>query len=74
MYSSLERAIVHASTFSENSLSMRSGLATLEVLEREELGPRALRLGEESRADLREALAPLEIVKGVRGVALLCGI
>ena len=74
VYSSLKRAIVHTSTFSENSLSMRAGLATLEVLEREELGPRALRLGEEFRADLREALAPFEIVKEVRGVGLLCGI
>jgi ornithine--oxo-acid transaminase len=74
VYSSLERAIVHTSTFSENSLSMRAGLATLEVLEREELGPRALRLGEEFRADLREALAPFEIAKEVRGVGLLCGI
>jgi ornithine--oxo-acid transaminase len=74
VYSSLKRAIVHTSTFSENSLSMRAGLATLEVLVREELGPRALRLGEEFRADLREALAPFEIVKEVRGVGLLCGI
>jgi ornithine--oxo-acid transaminase len=74
VYSSLKRAIVHTSTFSENSLSMRAGLATLEVLEREELGPRALRLGEDFRADLRETLAPFEIVKEVRGVGLLCGI
>ena len=35
VYSSLKRAIVHTSTFSENSLSMRAGLATLDVLERE---------------------------------------
>src|ERR1700692_3050568 len=42
VYSSLKRAIVHTSTFSENSLSMRAGLATLDVLERGQLGPRAL--------------------------------
>jgi hypothetical protein len=29
---SLKRSIVHASTFSENSMSMRDGLATLEVV------------------------------------------
>ena len=46
VYSSLKRSIVHTSTFSENSLSMRAGLATLDVLEREKLGERALRLGE----------------------------
>ena len=33
VYSSLRRAIVHTSTFSENGLSMRAGLATLDVLE-----------------------------------------
>ena len=47
-YSSLKRAIVHTSTFSENSLSMRAGLATLDVLENEDLGARALYLGEPS--------------------------
>src|ERR1019366_3255558 len=36
VYSSLPRAFVHTSTFSENSLAMRAALATLEVLECEE--------------------------------------
>lgn len=74
VYSSLRRAIVHTSTFSENSLSMRAGLATLDVLEKEKLGPRALHLGEEFRAKLRSALAPYEMVKEVRGMGLLSGI
>jgi ornithine--oxo-acid transaminase len=74
VYSSLKRAIVHTSTFSENSLSMRAGLATLDVLEREQLGPRAMRLGEMFRAKLRQALEPFEIVKEVRGMGLLSGI
>lgn len=74
VYSSLKRAIVHTSTVSENGLSMRVGLATLDVLEWEKLGPRALRIGEQFRAKLRQVLAPFEIVKEVRGVGLLCGI
>jgi ornithine--oxo-acid transaminase len=74
VYSSLRRAIVHTSTFSENSLSMRAGIATLDVLEKEKLGPRALHLGEEFRAKLRSALAPYEMVKEVRGMGLLSGI
>ncbi|HXR32980.1 MAG TPA: aspartate aminotransferase family protein [Verrucomicrobiae bacterium] len=74
VYSSLRRAIVHTSTFSENSLSMRAGLATLDVLEGGKLGPRALRLGEEFRSKLRSALAPYEMVKEVRGMGLLSGI
>jgi len=74
VYSSLKRAIVHTSTFSENSLSMRTGLATLDVLEREELGPRALRLGVEFREKLRKALAEFDMVNEVRGMGLLSGI
>jgi ornithine--oxo-acid transaminase len=74
VYSSLKRSIVHTSTFSENGLSMRAGLATLEVLEREKLGTRATNLGEELRASLRQALAPYEMVKEIRGVGMLSGI
>ena len=74
VYSSLKRAIVHTSTFSENSLSMRAGLATLELLEGERLGPRALELGERFRLKLRQALEPYEIVKEVRGLGMLNGI
>ena len=43
VYDSLKRSIVHTSTFGENSLSMRAGLATLDVLVAENLGPRAWR-------------------------------
>jgi len=74
VYSSLKRAIVHTSTYSENSLSMRAGLATLDVLERERLGQRALQLGEQFRRRLRQTLEPFEILKEVRGMGLLCGI
>jgi ornithine--oxo-acid transaminase len=74
VYSSLRRAIVYTSTFSENALSMRAGLATLDVLEKEQLGPRALRLGEQFREKLRRKLAPYEIIREVRGMGLLCGI
>jgi ornithine--oxo-acid transaminase len=74
VYSSLKRAIVHTSTFSENSLSMRAGLATLEVLEQEQLGARAARLGESFREKLRAELSRYEIVKEVRGVGMLNGI
>jgi len=74
VYSSLKRAIVHTSTFSENSLSMRAGLATLELLEGERLGRRVSELGERFRTKLRQALAPYEIVEEVRGLGLLNGI
>lgn len=74
VYSSLKRAVVHASTFGENSLAMRAGLATLDVLERERLGERADALGECFRRRLSEALSPFEMVKEVRGAGMLTGI
>jgi ornithine--oxo-acid transaminase len=74
VYSSLRRAIVHTSTFSENSLSMRAGLATLDVLEMESLGHRATELGSQLRHRLQKELAPFEMVKQVRGLGMLSGI
>ncbi|HYM79506.1 MAG TPA: aspartate aminotransferase family protein [Candidatus Dormibacteraeota bacterium] len=74
VYSSLPRAFVHTSTFGENSLAMRAGLATLEVLEREALGQRAIDSGDYLRRQLAEALRDFEMVKEVRGLGLLIGI
>jgi ornithine--oxo-acid transaminase len=74
VYSSLKRAIVHASTFSENSLAMRAGLATLDVLARGQLGKRARSIGIELQKRLSDELSQFEMVKAVRGVGLLIGI
>jgi ornithine--oxo-acid transaminase len=74
VYSSLRRSIVHTSTFSENSLAMRAGLATLDVLECEHLGERCTQLGDFMRDQLREALSDFEMVKSIRGVGLLTGV
>ena len=74
VYSSLRRAIVHTSTYSENGLAMRAGLATLDVLEGEDLGNRATYLGDLLRARLTEALEPYEMFKAAPGLGLLSGI
>lgn len=74
VYGSIGRAIVHTSTFSENGLAMRAGLATLEALELEHLGERALETGGYLRTRLHEALSGYEMVKDVRGLGLLNGI
>ncbi|MGO9462201.1 MAG: aspartate aminotransferase family protein [Rhodomicrobium sp.] len=74
VYSSFKRALVHTSTFSENALAMRAGLATLDVLEDEELGKRAAASGERLRSALRERLSSYEMIAGIRGMGLLNGI
>jgi ornithine--oxo-acid transaminase len=74
VFHSLRRAFIHTSTFSENAMAMRVGLATVEVLIREHLVERADKVGAELRERLSEALTPYEMVKDVRGQGLLCGI
>ena len=74
VYDSLKRSIVHTSTFGENSLSMRAGLAALDVLVNENLGPRALAMGDLLRSRLREELSGYEMIAEVRGLGMLSGI
>ncbi len=74
VYGSLKRSIVHTSTFSENNLSMRAGLATLDVLEDGRLGERAASMGTLLREKLSQALAGYEMVQEIRGIGLLNGI
>lgn len=74
VYDSLKRSIIHTSTFSENALSMRAGLATLDVLVKEGLGVRAWALGEELRCRLQQELSGYEMVEQIRGLGMLSGI
>src|SRR5579864_7220575 len=74
VYSSLPRAFVHTSTFSENSLAMRAALATLEVLEEDKLNVRCKEAGQYLLTALNHALSGYEMVKEVRGLGLLLGI
>ncbi len=74
VFSSLSRAFVHSSTFGENSLAMRVGLATLDVLERENLGARAEASGERLRARLKERLSKFEMFEETRGAGQLTAV
>jgi ornithine--oxo-acid transaminase len=74
VFHSLHTAFIHGSTFSQNALAMRAGLATMQVLQQEGLAARAQFLGNEFREQLRAALTPYEMVKEVRGEGMLTGI
>lgn len=74
VYSSLHRSIIHTSTYSENALALRAGLATLEVMEAECLGDRSSHFGELLLERLREKLTGFEMIKDVRGLGLFCGV
>ena len=74
VYGSLNRSLIHTSTFSENGLAMRVGLAVLDTLEREDAGIHSAALGMYMRGRLRDVLGEFEMVKEVRGEGLFSGI
>ncbi len=74
VYSSFRRAIVHTSTYSENTLAMCAGLASLDVLEDENLGERAARMGEVLRRSLADRLSSFEMIRDIRGLGMLTGV
>jgi ornithine--oxo-acid transaminase len=74
VYSSVKRAFIHTSTFSENGLAMRAALSTLDVLAQEQLGLEAARKGRLLRELLEARLSGYEMFNTVRGKGLLNGI
>src|SRR4051794_3336936 len=74
VYSSLDRAFVHASTFAGNALAMAAGLATLAVIERDHVADRAARTGTRLAEGLRAMAEQYDYVADVRGRGLMIGI
>ena len=74
VFSSMDRAIVHSSTFHQGSLAMVAGLASLKVLDEENLMANATRMGK-LLMDGLEAMKPrFEFMKEIRGRGLMIGI
>jgi ornithine--oxo-acid transaminase len=74
VYSSIDRVFVHASTFMGNALAMTAGLATLHVLDGEQLVDNAIARGEELMAGLRAIAERQPTIIDVRGRGLMIGI
>jgi ornithine--oxo-acid transaminase len=74
VYTSFKRSIIHTSTYSENSLSMRAGLATLDVLAESNLGERGARLGQQLREKLTSRLSHYDMINDIRGLGMMSGI
>jgi ornithine--oxo-acid transaminase len=74
VFDAMERAVRHGSTFGGNDLAAAGALATLRVLDQQQLVARAQRLG----ALLLELTSPLveryEVVRDVRGLGLMWAI
>ena len=74
VFNSMDRALVHGSTFSKNNLAMAAGLATLEVIEQERLVENAARVGGQILAGLEPLVAHYELLSDVRGRGMMIGL
>jgi ornithine--oxo-acid transaminase len=73
-FDSMERSVVHGSTFGGGDLAAAAGLATLAVIERDRLVERAAALGERLLTLTRPLVDEFEIVRDVRGLGLMWAI
>jgi acetylornithine/succinyldiaminopimelate/putrescine aminotransferase len=74
VFTTMDRALVHDSTFGGNTLAATAGLATLSVLEDEALVSNAARTGTALIERLRGLRDRYELVADVRGRGLMVGI
>ncbi len=74
VFDSMEHCVVHSNTFGQNDLAMAAALATLQVMEEEELPSRAERLGNKVIKALAEEARGCPFVHEVRGKGLMFGI
>jgi len=73
VYSSMDRVLVHDSTFGSNAMAMAAGLATMQVIEDEHLVENAERIGTLIRDQLLERIGQYEMLAEVRGRGLMVG-
>jgi ornithine--oxo-acid transaminase len=74
VFSSMDRAMVHSSTFGRNQLAMVAGLATLQALDEEGIVERAKATGDLFVAKLAPLLERHEVLHEVRGLGLMIGL
>jgi ornithine--oxo-acid transaminase len=74
VYSSMDRVLVHDSTFGSNAAAMAAGLASLAVIEDEQLVSNAERTGDALRAALADMVEKYELLGEVRGRGLMIGL
>lgn len=74
VYSSMDRVLVHSASFGSNAQAMAAGLATLHVLEEENLTARARSVGGLLQSRLAALVEDYELLHEVRGRGLMIGI
>jgi acetylornithine/succinyldiaminopimelate/putrescine aminotransferase len=74
VYSSIDKVLVHDSTFGSNNQAMAAGLATLHVLDSDGVVENARKIGEYLQTRLIELAERYEMIREVRGRGLMIGI
>jgi ornithine--oxo-acid transaminase len=74
LYSSLEKALKHSSTFGRNQLAMVAGLATLATFDEEDIINRSHQTGLAFKAALAPLVERYEMFHEVRGKGLMIGL
>lgn len=74
VFNTLERSIIHSTTFGENNLAMVAGLATLHVLDSERLVENSARMGVRLVDKLRKLQERHEFIAEVRGKGLFVAV
>ena len=73
-FDSMERSVIHGNTFGGGDLAAAAGLATLAVIDQEELVTRAARLGDLLLELTQPLVEQFEIVREVRGLGMMWAI
>ncbi len=74
VFTRMDRAVVHGSTFGKNDLAMAAGIASLEVMEEERLVENAAEKGERLMRAFMRMLDKYELLISVRGKGLMIGL
>ena len=74
VFSSMDRVLVHDSTFGSNAQAMAAGLATLHVMQSEDVVQNAQKIGTQLRERLSFLVDQYELLADVRGRGLMIGI
>ncbi len=74
VFNRMDRAVVHGSTFSKNNLAMAVGIATLDVIEHNQLLNNATKIGEKILTEFSGMIEKYEFLKNVRGKGLMIAV
>ncbi|MGB1799492.1 MAG: aspartate aminotransferase family protein [Gammaproteobacteria bacterium] len=74
VFSSMDRSVVHSSTFGQGNLAMAAGLATLDYMKEHNLMQNATEMGNQLGEQLTELKNSYEFIKDIRWRGLMVGI